>query len=137
MTINRQNAPARFAVAATDARGLKASVSAHFGHSEYFVIADVAPDGALLATSYPNPYASRHAPGQLPQYLADLGVHVVLAGGMGGGAIDWFAKLGVSAATGCRGTAREAIQAYRDGALNGATGCTPDGAHECGEHGHG
>ena len=59
-------------------------VGGHFGHCENFRIYDTA-DGKICAEeSIPNP---GHRPGFLPNFLGDMGVEVIIAGGMGGGAI--------------------------------------------------
>ena len=59
------------------------TVSGHFGHCEDFLIFDTA-DGAITGEErVPNP---GHRPGFLPNFLADRGVEVIIAGGMGGGA---------------------------------------------------
>lgn len=57
------------------------TVSGHFGHCEDFLIFDTA-DGAVTGEErVPNP---GHRPGFLPNFLADRGVEVIIAGGMGG-----------------------------------------------------
>ena len=59
------------------------TVSGHFGHCENFNIYD-AEDGKITAEEVvANP---GHRPGFLPNFLADRGVQVIIAGGMGGGA---------------------------------------------------
>ena len=63
----------------------------HFGHCENFMIYD-AEDGKITSEqSVPNP---GHRPGFLPNFLADMGVEVMIAGGMGGGAVDIFNERG-------------------------------------------
>ncbi len=126
-----------FAVTATTEAELDAPVSAHFGHCPHMVFVRVGADSVVSAKSQPNPFAAAHRPGQLPAWLAEQGVNVVLAGGMGGGAIDWFSRLGITPVTGFQGTVREAVQEYLAGRRDGAEGCKDGGLHECGEAGHG
>ena len=72
----------KIAVASTGAM-----TTEHFGHCENFNIFD-AENGVITGReSIPNP---GHKPGFLPNYLGDLGVNVVISGGMGQGAIDIF-----------------------------------------------
>lgn len=86
----------------------------HFGHCETFVIFD-AENGELTGeTALPSP---GHKPGFLPNYLADRGVDVVLAGGMGGGAAEIFRGRGVEVVVGAEGDPRAAAQAYLRGEL--------------------
>jgi len=64
-------------------------LSAHFGHCEHFALIDV-DEGRkeiLRKELIPSP---GHQPGLLPQWLAERGVSVVIAGGMGSRAQDIF-----------------------------------------------
>ena len=72
----------------------------HFGHCENFMLFD-AENGAITAeNSVPNP---GHKPGFLPNYLADLGVNVIIAGGMGGGMMGGGMMGGGGMPSGCGG----------------------------------
>ena len=64
-----------FAIPTTDGKSC-----AHFGHCQSFAVVEVA-DGRLGATKFLEPPA--HQPGTYPRFLADQGVEIVLAGGMG------------------------------------------------------
>ena len=59
---------------------LSGQVAEHFGHCEAFLLLD-----SLTGKSEQvlNP---GHKPGFLPNFLGDLGVEVIISGGMGGGA---------------------------------------------------
>ncbi len=105
----------------------------HFGHCENFMLFD-AENGAITAeNSVPNP---GHKPGFLPNYLADLGVNVIIAGGMGGGAVEIFNERGIEVVVGAQGAARVAAEAYLRGALQSTDAVCHDHAYEasCGEH---
>lgn len=54
--------------------------------------------------SVPNP---GHRPGFLPNFLADNGAEVIIAGGMGGGAVDIFNERNVEVIVGAQGDAKE------------------------------
>lgn len=58
-----------------------------------------------------------HKPGFLPNFLHDLGVEVIISGGMGGGAIDIFNEHGICVVTGATGDSEEAAKAYESGSL--------------------
>lgn len=78
------------------------TVSGHFGHCEDFLIFDTA-DGAITGEErVPNP---GHRPGFLPNFLADRGVEVIIAGGMGGGAVEIFNERNVEVIVGAQGDA--------------------------------
>jgi ATP-binding protein involved in chromosome partitioning len=71
----------------------------HFGHCQQFAIVEVDPDkkeilGKEMKTPPP------HAPGVLPPWVAQQGATYVIAGGMGGRAIQLFQQAGVQVITG-------------------------------------
>ena len=74
----------RYAVPVTDGK-----VSAHFGHCQYFALidADEAKGIILNQEIVPSP---GHQPGFLPTWLAEEGVSVVIAHGMGSMAQSLF-----------------------------------------------
>lgn len=113
--------------------GLGKNVAEHFGHCENFFVYDVEDNSIVKAETVPNP---GHRPGFLPNFLADMGVNVIISGGMGGGAIEIFEERGVKVVTGGSGDAFEAAQRYLIGDLksNGAVCNHHQHADECGEH---
>lgn len=89
-------------------------ITRHFGHCANFTIFETEGKNILKEESIPNP---GHKPGFLPNYLHDLGVNVVISGGMGGGAIDIFDEHEIDVVVGAEGDAREAVQKYLNGEL--------------------
>lgn len=81
---------------------LNGQLTTHFGHCEKFAIINV-QDNKILGSEFITPPI--HQPGVYPRFLADLGVKVIIAGGMGQKAQDLFAQnnievyMGVSADT--------------------------------------
>ncbi len=69
----------------------------HFGHSKEFAIIHL-NDSAIQDKQVLEP--PPHEPGVLPKWLNDQGVDVVLAGGMGGRALNLFAEHGIKVLTG-------------------------------------
>ncbi|WP_291857208.1 NifB/NifX family molybdenum-iron cluster-binding protein [Marinilabilia sp.] len=67
-------------------------LSAHFGHCQFFFIADVV-DGEIKQTKEVSP--PPHEPGVIPRWLSQEGVNVVLVGGIGQKAVDLFVQFGV------------------------------------------
>ena len=90
------------------------NVAGHFGHCENFIFFDTADGGITGVNSVPNP---GHRPGFLPNFLADNGAGVVIAGSVGGGAVDIFGERGVKVILGVQGDAQEAVEAYLRGEL--------------------
>ena len=108
-------------------------VGGHFGHCENFRIYDTA-DGKICAEeSIPNP---GHRPGFLPNFLGDMGVEVIIAGGMGGGAVEIFNERRIEVIVGVQGDAREAVEQYLKGQLQSTGSICHEHQHggECGEH---
>ena len=98
----------------------------HFGHCENFNIYE-STDGELSsAESIPNP---GHRPGFLPNFLGDMGANVIIAGGMGGGAVEIFNERNIEVVVGASGDARLAVESYLRGELH-STGSV------CHEHAH-
>ncbi len=64
----------------------------HFGHCEQFAIV-IVENGHAKGTEYLTP--PPHEPGVLPQWLAQMGVNVVIAGGMGQRAQNLFSQSGI------------------------------------------
>jgi ATP-binding protein involved in chromosome partitioning len=87
----------------------------HFGHCQQFAVIRVKAgliDGKELHTPPP------HEPGVLPRWLGDLGVNLVLAGGMGQRALSLFAAQGIQVITGSPSHEPEAlVHRYLSGTL--------------------
>ena len=109
------------------------TVAGHFGHCENFIFFDTADEKITSVNSVPNP---GHRPGFLPNFLADNGAEVVIAGGMGGGAVDIFNERGVEVIVGATGDATVAVEAYLRGELvsTGSICHNHEHADECGNH---
>ena len=122
----------KIAVTSESNNGLESTVAQHFGHAPYFMLVDV-ENGELIATkSVTNPFAEHHQPGQIPDFIKEHKADVILSGGMGGRAIQFFEQAGIKAATGANGTVRQALENYLGGNLIDAAPCD-----ESVEHGHG
>ena len=108
-------------------------VCEHFGHCEGFTIYTTVA-GKIADQEYlPNP---GHKPGLLPNLLNDNGVHVVIAGGMGAGAIDIFNEKGIDVITGAKGMLEQTIENYLVGKLMSTGSICHDHQHagDCGAH---
>ncbi|WP_313757402.1 NifB/NifX family molybdenum-iron cluster-binding protein [Tissierella sp.] len=101
-------------------------VTEHFGHCENFSIFEIEEKKIIKTEIIPNP---GHKPGFLPNFLNDLGVNVIISGGMGGGAIDIFNEKDIEVIVGAKGDAKEAVNSYLQGSLK-STGSV------CNEHQH-
>lgn len=68
---------------------LNERLTAHFGHCEKFAIVDV-EDNKVVKDEFITPPV--HQPGVYPRFLAEQGVNIIIAGGMGQRAIDLFTQ---------------------------------------------
>jgi predicted Fe-Mo cluster-binding NifX family protein len=129
------NGTRRIVVAAADSLGLDGEVSLHFGHSPAVVVIDVTQGGIRSARTEPTP-VNGHKCG-MAGFIQGFGAEVVIAGGMGPGAIQALGDAGVEVATGASGRIRDAVGAYLRGELGVEASCGhgPDG-HGCQGHGH-
>ncbi|NLT47937.1 MAG: P-loop NTPase [Clostridiales bacterium] len=101
-------------------------VTEHFGHCVNFNIFEAEDNRVVKTESIPNP---GHRPGFLPNFLNDMGVNVIISGGMGSGAIDIFNEKNIEVIVGASGNAKAAAEAYLNGTLK-STGSV------CHEHQH-
>ncbi len=107
-------------------------VTEHFGHCESFMIFKTEKNSIIGNEVIANP---GHKPGFLPNFLNDMGVNVIISGGMGGGAVDIFNEKGIEVITGVRGSAATAAGQYLQGTLRSTGSICHEHQHhnECGE----
>jgi len=93
----------RYAVPVTDGK-----LAAHFGHCSHFALFDV--DETIMAIVSKEVIMSPgHEPGFLPAWLAEEGISVVIAGGMGSRAQDIFRENHIQVVIGVRSDDPEGI----------------------------
>lgn len=102
-------------------------ISAHFGHAPEFVIVEIEAGKEISRKSMTPP---QHEPGVLPKWLGELGINIMIAGGMGSMAANLFKSQGIEIMTGVAGTMEENIAKLAAGSLKG------DGSICSHEHGH-
>ena len=112
------------------------SVFQHFGRTEAFKVYEIEDDKVVRAEVIGTNGSGHSA---LAGVLAELGIDVLICGGIGGGAQAALADAGIEVCAGAQGSADEAVEAYLRGELTDAgVTCDHHGAHhECGEHGCG
>ena len=117
----------RIALASEDAHGLEGIISAHFGRCPYYTLVNVEGDQILGSEVVKNPYFPNHQPGVIPQFIHSQKASVMIAGGMGPMAIDFFTQLGIDVATGVQGKVRDVVEAYLRGEIQGVVACDHHG----------
>jgi len=111
--------------------------SQHFGQSTGFWICDVQEGSQVISDGQELAMPEGGGCGVIPTMLAQAGVNLVIAGGMGAGAVQNLARYGIEVITGVTGgTPQQIVEAYLSGGLV-STGqlCQHHEGH--GEHGHG
>ena len=104
-----------------------AMVAEHFGHCEGFTVYTVKEKKVEKKEFSQNP---GHKPGLLPNLLHDTGVDIVIAGGMGQGAVELFCSYDIQIITGASGKADDAVTAYLQGGLKSSGSVCHEHAHE-------
>ena len=118
-------------IAITYGEGL---VFQHFGHTPAFKIYTVRDD-RIAEESVVQTNGTGH--GALAGFLADRGVEVLICGGIGGGARNALAKVGITVYGGVTGDADDAVTALLAGQLNWnpCASCSHhEEGHSCGQH---
>lgn len=90
------------------------NVSAHFGHCKTFEIFESEGNTIKTGKVVSNP---GHRPGYLPNYLHQLGVKVIISGGMGGAAVEIFNEHDIEVVIGQSGSCQKATEMYLAGEL--------------------
>ncbi len=90
------------------------TITQHFGHCENFTFFETEGNKILGKEALPNP---GHRPGFLPKFVAEKGAKVIIAGGMGGGAVDLFNEADIEVVVGASGDAEANVLAYLAGDL--------------------
>ena len=121
----------RIAVSVETNNELESVIAHHFGRCPFFAIVDLEGRDVKTVQVIDNPFYNGHQPGQVPGFINEQKANVMLSGGMGGRAIEFFQQFGIETATGADGTVRQALEKYLGGELTGAAPCK-----ESVEHGH-
>ncbi|MBN2329275.1 MAG: NifB/NifX family molybdenum-iron cluster-binding protein [Candidatus Omnitrophica bacterium] len=89
---------------------------AHFGHCEEFAVMDVDDSKTIIGQTRHTP--PMHEPGVLPRWLHEMGVNVIIAGGMGQRAQAIFAQNDIEVVVGApTGDPEEIVQNYLQGMI--------------------
>ncbi len=102
----------RICFTSDQANGLDSVMSYHFGHCPYFVLVDVEGNRVINVESIPNPFADEHNAGDLPSFMHSKGVNVIITGGMGPKAQQYFADYGITPVIGAYGKIRDVLEEY-------------------------
>lgn len=111
-------------------------VDGHFGHCEFFGIYTVSDSNEITKIEQVSSPQGCGCKSNISGILAANGVKTMLAGGIGGGAINVLGNHGIEVVRGCAGNATDVVKSYVNGNLvdNGISCQTHEHHHH--EEGH-
>ena len=105
-------------------------IDSHFGHCEFYKIFLVSDNKEILAETRLESPQGCGCKSNIAYDLAEMGVEIMLAGGIGEGAINKLASQNIQVVRNCKGDVHELVEAYLAGNLE-------DGGASCAAHGNG
>ncbi|NIA23149.1 MAG: dinitrogenase iron-molybdenum cofactor [Proteobacteria bacterium] len=91
---------------------LESTLSYHFGHCPYFVYVEIDGNEIKNVYSAPNELAEGHNVGDLPTYMKQQNVDVIITGGMGPRAQEYFEQYGIKPVIGAYGKVKDVLEEY-------------------------
>ncbi len=109
-------------------------VDGHFGHCEFYSIYNISSEGKISEINTIPSVQGCGCKSNIAGVLAADGVTIMLAGGIGGGAINVLNNAGIDVIRGCEGDAQEVVKSFISGELtDSGESCHQHAAH----HGEG
>ncbi len=109
-------------------------VDSHFGHCEFYSLFTIDSDKKVTSTELlPSPQGCG-CKSNIASVLKDKGVTVMLAGNMGGGALNVLTSHDITVFRGCTGEITTVVNDYLMGKINDSGEACKSHAHGQGEH---
>ncbi len=102
-------------------------VDGHFGHCEFYSIYNISDEGKIAEIQTIPSVQGCGCKSNIAGVLAADGVTIMLAGGIGGGAINVLNNAGINVIRGCEGDAAEVVKSYVAGSIT-------DSGESCHQH---
>nr|WP_320118607.1 NifB/NifX family molybdenum-iron cluster-binding protein [uncultured Marinifilum sp.] len=109
-------------------------IDGHFGHCEFYNIYTISEDNEIVDAQRMDSPQGCGCKSNIASVLAEAGVNVMLAGGIGNGAINVLNQSGIEVIRGCSGTAQEVVKLFVDGQVSDSgSSCnhTHEDGHSC------
>ncbi len=120
----------RIAFSCEGPEGLDAQVAPHFRRASHFTFVDLDGDGEIVKVEVKeNPFVNIHGPGIVPQFVKEEGADVMVAGGMGVRASQFFQNIGIKPVVGAQGRVMDVLQAILRGEEFEGTLCDHSEGH--------
>jgi predicted Fe-Mo cluster-binding NifX family protein len=101
----------------------------HFGHCEFYSVYTISDNKQITNTETIRSTQGCGCKSDIASKLSDSGVRLMLAGGIGNGAINVLNSHGIDVIRGCSGNATEALVQYLEGKIQ-------DSGASCNQHMH-
>jgi predicted Fe-Mo cluster-binding NifX family protein len=106
----------------------------HFGHCDHYEIFTISNDNKIVNTQTLESAQGCGCKSNIANILAENGITIMLAGGIGGGAINVLNQCNVEVIRGCSGETKEIVNKYLKGKIiDSGESCL----HHENEHGQG
>ncbi|MBN2046525.1 MAG: NifB/NifX family molybdenum-iron cluster-binding protein [Anaerolineaceae bacterium] len=119
----------KIAISAESNNGLESKVSHHFGRCPYYILVEMEGEEVKNVSAIDNPYFAGHEAGKVPGFIHGHQVDVMISGGMGRRAIDYFTEYQIQVSTGAGGTVNDALKAFFAGELLTSAPCKESVEH--------
>jgi len=113
-------------------------IDSHFGHCESYGVFTISEKNEISEIKSVESPQGCGCKSDIASVLASDGVSVMLAGGIGGGAINVLNNSGIEVIRGCAGDATEVVKLYLKGLVeDSGSSCQQHEAHHGQGHDHG
>jgi len=109
-------------------------VDSHFGHCEFYSVFTVSDKNEIVDVQTIESVQGCGCKSNIAGVLAEQGVTVMLAGGIGGGAINVLNSAGIEVIRGCSGNATKLVEQFVEGLVEDSGSSCQQHEHH---HGHG
>jgi predicted Fe-Mo cluster-binding NifX family protein len=111
------------------------TIDDHFGHCEFYSVFTVSEKGEITDTETIESAQGCGCKSNIASVLAEKGVTVMLAGGIGGGAINVLNNWGIEVIRGCSGNAADVVKLFAAGKIDDSgISCQQHEQHQGDEH---
>ena len=120
------------AFSAEENKNLDSIMSPHFGRCPFYVFVELDKDNKVKQVkTIENPYYNEHGPGVVPEFISKQKADVMISGGMGQRAVEFFNQFNIKVVTGATGSVKEALENFLNGKLQGYSPCKDGGQGNC------
>ncbi len=104
-------------------------IDAHFGHCEFYTIFLVSDQNEIISETILESPKGCGCKSNIAYDLAQMDVRIMLAGGIGDGAVNKLASQNIQVVRNCKGDVHQIVKAYLAGNMQ-------DGGSNCASHAH-